>query len=194
MKYRCFLLLGFISLHISSCTSNNDQRYYCNHIQPLYGNKSNYIPPQQYVSWTDNIVVVTGEKNQHKLDILGNRKKLYRTYNEGDVLTSVHKNDAKFYKISRLDLSSDQAVFIYGYGRHFTYEEFEKGYQIPFSKKTLGFFNRNPELIKYLPPKPTNKEDSLAFFKFKQICTPMNVREYFYKAVLLFIVNVMSAG
>ena len=92
----------------------------------------------------------------------------------------------KNYRIIQLNLSSQPVSYSYGYGYHQTPESFEKSYQITFTEEALSRLNRNPELIKYLPKQPTDKNISHAFFKKRLDCIPLNLIEYRFKSIKLF--------
>ena len=147
--------------------------------------------------WHDVIILIEGEKPHRSLRNLYLRKELYKSYDEGEKIISVfynhsHKGD-RGYRIVQLDTSSKPVTYSYGFGYHNTYKSFEKSYLIPFTKKTLSRFNKNPELIKYLPAKPKNKDISHAFFKRKIDCDPLGPFKYFWKSKLLFLTKFFSA-
>ena len=178
-----FILIPlFLSFNLTACAESN--KYYC------------YFYPDKMV-WHDDIILIEGKKPQRSIRELYERKEreLYKAYDEGSKIVAVYYDRPyKNYKIIQLDLSSQPVTYFYGYGYHQTYKSFEKSYLVSFTDEALSQFNKNPELIKYLPEKPKDKDISHAFFKRKRNCAPLNLMEYYLKSMKLFLINLASAG
>ncbi len=184
MKYA---ILAAIFL-FNSCgfnTSGTSGRYYCQDGQEM--------------AWHDDLVVTVGDRPRRKIKEVSYRElEFYRTYDEGDTITTIYvyrgPPDKRHYRILRLELSPGQITFAYGHGYHDTRRGFEKGYQVPPTPKALAYYNKNPELIPFLPPRPADKELSWAFLKDPTPCTSMGHFESFFKSMLLLIIQGMSAA
>lgn len=180
MKFFSWIVSFFLIL--SSCSQSHIYRYYC----PHNNNKD--------MNGFDDIIVISGKKPNRLLTdaYKDSRRVLYQSYDEDNRITTVYKHVyPNTYKILRLNLSSPP-VFLYGSGYHSTHKKFEKSYGLPFSRKALALFNKNPELIKYLPQRPDDQEISFSFFKFKQNCHSMGIIEFYIRYVLLYIIKIMS--
>ena len=175
---RFFLIPLFF--HLTACAEAS--KYYC------YSNPNKML-------WHDHIILITGKEPNRSIKPLYINKELYKAYDEGNKIISIYYDHPfKNYRIIQLDLSSQPVSYSYGYGYHQTQESFEKSYQIPFTKSALAHFNKNPELIKYLPERPKDKDISHAFLKRRYNCDALNPVEYSLKSSLLFLIKLGSAG
>ncbi len=200
MKYfnntHLFFLLSVICLfNFIACSANENiiKRYYCH----FYEDKR--------TSSFDTMPVIIQTQKGRKVD-LGYHNTLYKTYDEGHHILTVYKEHNRDfnYEFFKLDLSQStnhsystnkKEVFLHsGYALHITPKRFESAYQMPFTKDNLKTINRNPELIKYLPPKSSPKQISIAFIKNKYYCHSLSYWGYVKKSFIAVLIAILSAG
>ena len=178
-------ILIVLFFNLTACAETNKyNKYYC------YSNSDKML-------WHDKIILIEGEQPKRSIRTAYEKKsrKLYKAYDEENKIISVyHDLPFKNYKIIQLNLSSQPVSYSYGYGYHQNRESFEKGYLIPFTTENISRFNKNPELIKYLPEKPEDKDISHAFFKGTLNCKALNSIEYPLYSIKLFLIKAGSAG
>ena len=176
------LILPIVAIFLHFTAHASSRRYYC------YNNPDKML-------WHDKIIIVEGEEPLRAISDTYIKKERYKAYDEGNKIISVYYDHPHSnYRIIQLNLSSEPVSYSYGYGYHRTPESFEKSYQIPFSDENLAQFNTNPELIKYLPERPEDKNLSHTSFKQKMDCKPLNMIEYPLKSIMLFLIKLGSAG
>lgn len=129
-------------------------------------------------------------------------KPLLQTYNEPNKIISVykdrflskHKSNTLQFIIFEFDLS--QKIFTrYLIYHNMSVRDFEYAYQIPFSKKTLLKYNRNPEVLKYISAKPAEKGNfSYAYAGQPMKCRSLSYFGYMRDSFLLALMQILSAG
>ena len=129
-------------------------------------------------------------------------KPLLKTYNElnkiiavyKDLFLSKHKSNTLLFTIFELDVS--KKIFIRYLAYHnMSVRDFEYAYQIPFSKENLLKYNRNPEVLKYLPAKPAEKDNfSYAYAGHPMKCRSLSYFGYMRDSFLLGLIQILSAG
>ncbi len=170
MSQAIFLL--FVLLASSSCTADY---YYCDR-------------PPGASTWTvSQIVTVEGTAPHRTMSNVFVPWEFYRSYDGEREIISVYKKHHPSwskYRIYKLDFSSTPPRFWHGYGDHFTSEQFEGIYGMPFEKKHIV----DPSLLKYLPEKEQGQVSRAYFDKrLTQNCKNMGVLEYKMRSFMRFL-------
>ena len=145
----------------------------------------------------DQMVAIKGKKGHRTMPDYGMYDSVHSSHDEGDKITMVYtKNDHGYgyfegtYDIVQIDLSSNPVYHFIGVGVHTTYKKFKE-------KKpnhTVSQWNLNPELIKYLPKRPSDKDLSYAFIKYSYPCKSLGYASYLLHFTKYLLIAILSAG
>ena len=186
-----FYFLSIIIFSLSLSLAKDTDYYYC------------HSYPDQRMSAFDRMVEVSHTSSGKQLHTyMRSREPLLRTYNETHKIIAVHKDhylsnyksNALQFIIFELDTSKNTLTRYLVY-HNMSVKDFEYSYQIPFSKETLRKYNRNPEILKYIPAKPAEKGNfSYAYAKNPMKCRSLSYLGYIWDSVLLMLIQILSAG
>lgn len=149
----------------------------------------------------DEILIVEGEQGSRLIKEHFGRDATFKvSHDEGDKITTVYKyrvlgkRDWGHHDILQLNLSSNPAHYVKVLGVHTTYEQFQKNHP----GQTVLQWNLNPEFIKYLPPRPPEKDISYAFagmfmMKRKIPCKKLSYMGYLLRIIQMNILGFLSA-
>ena len=176
-----FLYFGFAEEKYYYCHSYSDQR----------------------MSAFDRMVEVSQGPSGNMLHTyMRSREPLLRTYNETNKIIAVYKDhylsnyksNALQFIIFELDVSKNTLTRYLVY-HNMSIKDFEYSYQISFSKETLRQYNRNPEVLKYIPAEPAEKGNfSYAYAKNPMKCRSLSYLGYLRDSILLALIQILSAG
>ena len=151
----------------------------------------------------DRIVEVSLSSSENTLNTyIRKDKPLLKTYREEakiiavykDRFLSRHKTNALQFIIFEMDTT--QKIFTkYLVYYNMSVKDFEYAYRIPFSKKTLAEYNRNPEILKYIPEGTIEKGNfSYAYAGKPMECRSLSYLSYLRDTFLLSLMQILSSG
>ena len=159
--------------------------------------------PDQRMSAFDRMVEVSQTPNGKTLHTyMRSHEPLLKTYNEVDKIIAVYKDhflssyksNALQFIIFALDISQKTLTRYLAY-HNMSIKDFQYAYQIPFSKEILLEYNKNPEILKYLPAKPAEKGNfSYAYAKKPMPCRALSYLGNLRDSFLLALMQIFSAG
>ena len=159
--------------------------------------------PDQRMSAFDRMVEVSASPSGKKLHTyMRSHEPLLKTYNEPSKIIAVykdhflssHKSNTLKFTIFELDTSQKTLTRYLAY-HNMSIKDFQYAYQIPFSKETLLKYNRNPQVLKYLPVEPVEKGNfSYAFASDPMQCRSLSYLGYLKDSFLLALIQILSAG
>ena len=186
LTFSVLFLSGLVCLSIlnvfASANLNEDiqaKYYYC------------YNYPDKMV-WHDEVLAL--EKKEGARVIRRHvKQRLYKTYDHhSKIITIYYITPDNWYRIFKLDLSSKPIQLLSGYGNHTTYKDFRKSFKTA-TEENIARYNKNPELIKYLPEKPLEKDFSYAFLKKNLNCKTLNYASYLFYLTKITLIRALSA-
>ncbi len=179
------ILLIFVSFHVNLNSAYGEEYYYCHYNQ----NKD--------MSAFDRIFTLTQTPSGRVID--QNYElfiELVKTYDQiHDVITVYERTlrgknqDKRSFVIFKLNLRDKNLLLFYA--NHMSVHRFSETYPLPYTRENVKRFNKNPEMLKYLPK---HKPGHLAFsFHHRTYhCDPMNYLKYKLKSTLLFVLYFIS--
>ena len=188
---------GIFLIFFNTIAYGSAQRYHCKF-------------PGSDISAFDKMVevyAVNSNKRTIFTDYFGERDPV-NTHDEGNIIVTVYEdlNARKYnnsysyrsyqtYLLFKIDMSSSPVIFYYGYAYHDTVEGFERAYQMPYTEKNFNAVNRNPEILKYIPPKEHEQHMSFGFWRTERYdCgEPLNYFEYKIRKAITLLMAILSA-